>query len=128
NTAGSRGTEDGSAQTLYPCFEIQADPSGFYRVAHIYKTEPADKDYVKISVGDYILAIDGQDLKAGDNYWKAYTLAPGTKLEFTVNSKPAREGAWKTKVTPVSTTQYGTLQYEIWVADRRAMADKVSGG
>ena len=56
----------------------------------------------------------------------AYTEAVGTRLEFTVNSKPAKEGAWKTKVTPVGSHQYATLQYEKWVADRRAMVDKLS--
>jgi tricorn protease len=115
-------------QTRYPGFELQTDPSGFYRVTHIYKNGPADKDYVKINVGDYILAVDGQDLKAGDNYWKAYTTAPGTKLEFTVNAKPVKQGAWKTRLTAVSGAQYGNLQYEKWVADRRAMADKLSNG
>ncbi|HLJ96700.1 MAG TPA: S41 family peptidase [Gemmataceae bacterium] len=125
---GGRGREESGPQTRYPGFELQADPSGFYRVVHIYKNGPADKDYVKIHVGDYILAIDGQEIKAGDNYWKAYTLAPGTKLEFTVNGKPAKEGGWKTKVMPVSGTQYATLQYEKWVADRRAEVDKSSGG
>jgi tricorn protease len=128
-SAGLRGREQiTGAQTRYPGFELQADPSGYYKVTHVYKHGPADKDYVRISVGDYVLAIDGQELKAGDSYWKAYTTAPGGKLEFTVNSKPAKEGAWKTKVTPVSGAQYGTLQYEKWVTDRRAKVDKLSGG
>jgi tricorn protease len=97
-------------------------------VTHVYKNGPADKDYVKLTVGDYILAIDGDELKAGDNYWKAYTLAPGSKLEFTVNSKPEKEGAWKTKVAPVSSGAFATLQYDKWVADRRAMAERLSNG
>src|SRR5262249_28717905 len=66
--------------------------------------------------------------KAGDNYWKSYTQAPGGKLEFLVNNKPGKEGAWTTKVTPVSLAQYGSMQYERWVADRRAMVDRLSGG
>jgi tricorn protease len=127
-TAAVRGRDEGGVQTRYPGFELQVDPNGFYRVAHIYKNGPADKDYVKILVGDFVLAIDGQDLKAGDNYWKAYTTAPATKLEFTVNSKPAKQGAWKTKLTPVNSTQYATLQYEKWVADRRAKVDQQSNG
>jgi tricorn protease len=127
-SAGGRGRGDGGVQTRYPGFELQPDSSGFYRVAHVYKHGPADKDYVKINLGDYILAIDGQDLKVGDSYWKAYTTAPGTKLEFTVNSKPTKEGARKTKVRPVSATQYATLQYEKWVDDRRAAVEKLSGG
>src|SRR5258708_17444262 len=77
--------------------------------------------------GDFVLAVDGQDLKTSDNYWKLYTAAPGTKLEFLVNSKPTKEGAWSTKIRPVRASQHGSLQYERWVADRRARVDKLSG-
>jgi tricorn protease len=126
---GGRGgpREEAAAQTRYPGFELEA-ANGFYKVTHLYKNGPADKDYVKIDVGDYILAVDGQDLKAGDNYWKLYTTAPGGKMEFLVNSKPVKDGAWTAKVRPVSAAQHGTLQYERWVADRRAAVDKLSGG
>jgi tricorn protease len=127
-TAGGRTGRDGGAQTRFPGFEIESDPNGYYKVTHVYKHGPADKDYVKISVGDFILAIDGHELKAGDNYWKAYTEAPSSRIEFTVNSQPKIDGAWKTKVTPVSSFQHGTLQYEKWVDDRRAQVDKLSKG
>src|SRR5262249_2810019 len=116
------------ATTRFPGFELQLDKSGYYKVGHVYKNGPADKDFVKINTGDYILAIDGAEVKSGDNYWKNFTLAPGGKLEFTVNSKPAKEGAWTTRVTPVSAMQLATLQYEKWVADRRAAVERQSGG
>jgi tricorn protease len=128
-SGGARGgARDAGEQTRFPGFELEADPSGFYKVTHVYKNGPADKDYIKINVGDFVLAVDGQDLKAGDNYYKLYTEAPGSKLEFLINSKPAREGAWTAKVRPVSATQFSNLQYERWVADRRAQVDKLSGG
>jgi tricorn protease len=125
---GGRGREAAQAQTRYPGFELEADKSGYYKVSHIYKHGPADKDYVKINVGDYILAIDDQEIKAGDNYWKAYTMAPAGRMEFTVNSKPAQEGSWKTRITPVSSFQYNTLQYEKWVNDRKAMVERMTNG
>jgi tricorn protease len=130
-SAGSRSgrVRDGSSdQTRYPGFELEADSSGFYKVTHVYKAGPADKDYVKINRGDFILAIDGQPLKAGDNYWKLYTLAPGERMEFLVNNKPAKEGAWTAKLRPVNAMQYADLQYQRWVADRRKLVDKLSGG
>jgi tricorn protease len=114
--------------TRHPGFEMEADPSGYYKVTVIYKNGPADKDYAQVEVGNYILAIDDEELKAGDNYWKHYTSSPGTKIEFTVNSKPQKEGAWKTVITPVSSNQYATLQYEKWVADRKSAVDKLSDG
>jgi tricorn protease len=119
--------DDASDQTRYPGFDLEPD-SGFYKVTHIYRDGPADKDFVKIKVGDYVLAVDGQDLKAGDNYWKNFTMAPGGRFEFTVNSKPDKEGAWTTKITPVSNQQFGNLQYQRWVDERRALVDKLSNG
>jgi tricorn protease len=118
----------GGEETRYPGFELEADPSGLYKVVHVYKNGPADKDYVKIKRGDFILAIDGQPLKAGDNYWKLYTTAPGERMEFLVNNKPAKEGAWTAKVRPVNAMQYADLQYERWVAQRRKLVDKLSDG
>ncbi len=123
-----RGRDSENDQTRYPGFELEADPTGFYKVVHVYKNGPADKDYVKINPGDFILAIDGQPLKAGDNYWKLYTTAPGERIEFLVNNKPTKEGAWTTKVRPVNALRYADLQYERWVADRRQMVDQLSGG
>jgi tricorn protease len=127
---GGRGRSADAAadQTRYPGFDLESDSGGYYKVTHIYKNGPADKDYIKIKVGDFVLAVDGQELKAGDNYWKLFTSAPGAKLEFLVNDKPAKEGAWTVKIRPISANQHGTLQYERWVADRRAMVDKLSSG
>jgi tricorn protease len=119
---------EAQGQTRFPGFDLEADPSGYYKVTHVYRHGPADKDHVKLSAGNFILDIDGQELKAGDNYWKAYAGSPSGKFEFTVNNKPAREGAWRTRVTPVTNVQHATLQYEKWVADRRAMVDRLSGG
>lgn len=123
-----RDRDSGDPQTRHPGFELQPDASGFYKVVHVYKGGPADRDHVKIRLNDFILAVDGQDLKAGDNYWKHYTLAPAGRLEFTVNAKPTREGAWKARVTPVSALTLANLQYEKWVDERRALVDRLSNG
>ena len=114
--------------TRYPGFELEADASGYYKVAFVYKDGPADHDYVRVHAGDYILAVNGEALHSGDNYWKNYNLAPGRKLEFTVNSKPSADGAWKTKVEPANAGAYATLQYNRWVDERRAMSEKLSHG
>ena len=127
-TPGANPDAPAQAQTRYPGFEMEADASGYYKVTRIYKEGPADHDYVKLSVGDHILAIDGQGLKSGDNYWKLLNGIRGRKMEFTVNSKPAAEGAWKTKIEPGNAAAFATMQYRYWVDQRRAMVDKMSNG
>jgi tricorn protease len=128
HTGVSGPTGNEGVQTRHPGFELESDPSGFYRVGHIYRKGPADHDYVKIAKGHFILGVNGKDLKAGENYWRDFNQAPGRKLEFTVNSKPVKEGSWTVSVEPLSAAAFGTLQYEKWVDDRKEMVRKLSGG
>ncbi len=116
------------AQTRYPGFELAADPAGYYKVVKVYKDGPADKDFVKIHTGDFVLAIDGHPLRPPENYYRYYNALVGEKFEFTVNSTPTPTGAWKTRIQPVNAGDYTTLQYEDWVAQRKAMVEKMSGG
>jgi len=115
-------------QTRYPGFEIEPDASGYYKVSHIYRKGPADHDYVKLDVGNFILAINGKDLKTTDNYWKEYNLAFGRKFEFAVNSKPQMDGSWTISLEPLTAQAQGNLQYERWVDEARAKVDKLTNG
>ena len=44
--------------TRFLGFELEP-ANGRYRVSHIYREGPADKEWVDLKVGDYVLAIDG---------------------------------------------------------------------
>src|SRR6185295_13006587 len=96
-----------STTTRYPGFDFVADASGFYKVGHIYKNGPADRDYLKIKEGNFIISLDDRDLKVPDNYWQNFTNAPGTKFHFVLNDKPSKEGAWEVAITPVSGGAFG---------------------
>ncbi len=123
------GEQDPAAvRTRFPGFEIAADPSGFYKVVHVYRHGPAERDYVRVSPGDFLLAVDGVALKSGENYFALYDQAAGRRVELTLNNKPSMEGAWTTRVETVGASQHATLQYEKWVEDRRQMVDKLSNG
>jgi tricorn protease len=115
-------------QTRYPGFDLVADAAGLFKVGHVYKDGPADHDYLKIKTGDFVVSVDGHDLKSSENYWQFFTLAPGTKFHFLLNDKPAKDGAWEVTVTPVGSTEFGDLQYAKWVDDRRQMVAKLSNG
>ena len=115
-------------QTHYPGFDLAPDSSGFYKVTHIYKKGPADHDYVKVSSGNFIVAVNGHELKTTDNYWKMFNLLPGRKFEFTVNSRPSMDGSWNVSLEPLTQQAMGNLEYERWVDERRAMVDKATNG
>jgi tricorn protease len=127
-SGGPVDAERSTVQTRYPGFDLVSDSSGYFRVGHIYKTGPADHDYLKIHEGDYIISIDDHELKTTDNYWKYLTLAAGRKFHFMLNNKPAKDGAWDVTIEPLNSTAFGNLQYAKWVDDRRAMVDKLSSG
>jgi len=113
-------------QTHYPGFDLEPDAAGYYKVSYIYRKGPADHDYVKLVPGNYVLAINGKELKTTENYWKLFNLLPGKKFEFTVNSKPQFEGAWTVDIEPLNNQAMGNLQYERWVSERKSMVDKLS--
>ena len=116
------------AVTRYPGFDLVGDPSGFYKVGHIYKNGPADHDYLKISTGNFIVSVDDHELKTSENYWRYLTLAAGNKFHFLINDKPSKDGAWDVAVTPVAGPAFADLQYARWVDGRREMVTKASNG
>ena len=127
-SGGGRSSTTERVSTRYPGFDLEPDSSGYYKVGHIYKKGPADHDYVRITKGNFILAVNGKPLKTSDNYWKFFNLLTGRKFEFLVNSKPEMESAWIEKIEPLSGGAQSQLEYERWVDDRKKMVEKLSGG
>jgi tricorn protease len=124
---GGRG--GGGVSTGYLGFDLEADARvGRYRVAHIYEDGPADKDWVRVSTGDFLIAIDGKPVKAGEEYWALLNYRLNRKVEVTLNSKPTEEGAWKTRIAPINQGAQNQLRYERWVKERRAAVEKLGGG
>ena len=124
-----RGPAGGGVATSHLGMELEPDnAAGRYRVAYIYEDGPADKDWVKVKVGDYLLAIEGKPVKAGDEYWQFLNTRLNRKVNVTFNSKPAEDGAWHTRIEAISGGAYNQLRYERWVKERRQKVDELSGG
>jgi tricorn protease len=124
-----RGREGERVATAHLGVELAADDAaGRYKVTYVYEDGPADKDWVKVNVGDYLIAINGKPVKVGDNYYELLNHRLNRKLEVSFNNKPSEEGAWKTRIEPVTQQAYSQLRYERWVKERRATVDKLSNG
>ncbi len=115
-------------QTRHPGFELEPDASGYYKVSYIYRKGPADHDFVKLAVGNYVLAVNDKEMKTSENYWKLFNIMPERKFEFLVNSKPSTEGAWTVALEPLTTAAQSNLEYDRWVSDRKEMVSKLSDG
>lgn len=124
-----RGQGGGGVTTTHLGIELEPDSAaGRYRVAHVYEDGPADKDWVRVKTGDYLLAIDGKPVKAGDDYWTLLNQRLNRKVNVTFNSKPADDGAWSTRIEAIPTNAYSQLRYQRWVKERRKKVDELSGG
>ncbi len=124
-----RGQGGGGVSTGHLGLELEPDSAaGRYRVTHVYEDGPADKDWVRVKVGDYLLAINNKPVKVGDEYWQLLNNRLNRKIDVTFNSKPTDDGAWHTRIEAIPTNAYSQLRYERWVKNRRKTVDELSGG
>ncbi len=112
-------------QTRYLGFEMAPDAGG-YKVLHVYRDGPADKEWVRLKAGDYVTALDGMPIKAGDNYWQLLNSPLNEYVTVTVASSPT--GADRRDVRLRSIASHANLRYETWVEKNREMVDKATGG
>src|SRR5262249_12794378 len=126
---GPGASEPAPVTTRQLGLDLQADEaSGPCKVDHVYEEGPADKDWIKVSAGHYLIAIDGKPIKPGDDYFAFLGRRLNRKVELTLNDKPVPEGAWKVKYEPIPLTDFSNRRYQRWVKERRALVDKLSGG
>ncbi|HTR82224.1 MAG TPA: S41 family peptidase [Bacteroidota bacterium] len=115
--------------------DIVADKeTGLYKFQKIYvPTEynenavaPLARPDYNIKEGDYLLAINGTELKAPDDYNKYLQVTSGEKVSITVNAKPTLQGAKVYEVEPIHNDI--SLRYFRWLADNiKKVSDETNG-
>ena len=108
--------------------------NGRYRVTRIYDNENWNPDLraplaspgANVAVGDYIIAINGIELKAPDNIYRLLDGTANRQTALTVNSQPTMQGARQVVVVPVTSEQ--GLRSRAWVESNRRLVEKMSGG
>ena len=114
--------------------ELEADSSGRYRIAKIFAGENWDDGYrspltelgVDVSVGDYLLAIDGVELTTEQNPYQLLEGKGGKQVALTVNSQPSEAGSRTETVKTITSER--NLRYLDWVMSRAALVNELSGG
>ena len=94
------------------------------KVAEILPTGPLASKEANIVPGEVILAIDGEKVLAGKDYFPLLENKVGKKVRLTVAGKDGRERT--AYVRPIAGT--ADLVYRRWVERNRAMVDSLSGG
>jgi tricorn protease len=108
--------------------------NGRYRLTRIYDGESWNPDLraplaapgVDVSAGDYILAVNGVELRATDNLHRLLDGTVNRQTVLTVNQQPALTSARQITVVPIASDQ--GLRTRAWVEGNRRLVDKLSGG
>jgi tricorn protease len=108
--------------------------NGRYRIAKIFDGQNEEDIYrsplteigVNASVGDYVLAIDSEDLKGTDDPYRLLRNKADNPVQLTVNKRPSMEGARTISYRPIS--DEGNLIYLDWINSNRRKVSEATGG
>lgn len=108
--------------------------NGRYRFARILRGESWSPDLqaplaapgVNVSAGDYLLAVNGRELRADDNVYAVFQGTAGQQTVLKVGPRPDGENARTITVVPIPSE--GQLRNRSWVSDNRRKVEELSGG
>jgi tricorn protease len=108
--------------------------SGRYRIAKIFVGQNEEDIYrsplteigVNARVGDYVMAIDGEDLKGSDDPYRLLRNKSENPVQLTLNTKPSLDGARTISYRPI--TDEGNLIYLDWITSNRRKVSEATGG
>jgi len=108
--------------------------TGKYRIAKIYQGQNEEAIYrapltetgVNVAEGEYVLAIDGTELKADEDPYRLLRGKADRPVQLTVNTRPTTEGARSVTFNPIRSES--DLAYLDWTERNRQMVSKLSGG
>ena len=116
---------------------VDLEPAnGKLRIAKIYRSGPfaraskavaaLDLPGLNVHEGDYLLAIEGKPLAAGDDVYRFLVGTAGKPTRITVSSRPDTSGARTLTVVP--TAGSNTIRRYAWAEANRKRVEELSGG
>ena len=108
--------------------------NGRYRFERIYNGEnwnpdlraPLTQPGVDVKVGEYLLAVNGQDVHPPDSVYRYFEDTAGKQVRIKVGPYP--DGKDSREVTVVPVPSEFTLRNRAWEEDNRRTVEKLSGG
>lgn len=103
--------------------QVELDESGYYKITKILDGANWDKSLrsplqeigVNVSVGDYIIAVNGKPVTEIKNLFAELTGKTGDQVVLSVNDEPSNNGAKDVTVVPID--DESELYYYNWVKD-----------
>ena len=108
--------------------------NGRYRFARVYDGEnwnpqlkaPLTQPGVNVAAGEYLLAVNGRDLRASDNVYSFFENAAGKEVVLRVG--PDASGANAREVTVIPVPNEAGLRNLAWIEDNRRKVDRMTNG
>lgn len=113
----------------HPGFTIDYSHAGpGIKVKSVPAGAPGSFTKTRIGAGEYVVAINGVDVRPDEGLWKVLAGETGRDITFTVNSTPSRSGAREVKYRALSGGEWGDLHYKNRIEARRKYVESKSGG
>ncbi len=108
--------------------------NGRYRFARVYDGEnwnpqlkaPLTQPGVNVQAGDYLLAVNGRDLRSSDNVYSLFEETAGKSVVIKVGADPSGAGAREVTVVPID-NEAGLRNLD-WIEDNRRKVDQMTNG
>ncbi len=108
--------------------------NGRYRIRKIYTGEnwnpdlqaPLSAPGVNVREGDYLLAVNGRELRPPENPYAAFQGTVGQQVQIRVNARPVPAGSRLVTVVPIANE--AGLRTRDWIETNRRKVDSLSGG
>jgi tricorn protease len=108
--------------------------NGRYRFARVFEGEnwtpslraPLTQPGVNVRAGEYLLAVNGHELRPPDNLFRAFEATAGQAVTIRVGPEPDGRGARDVTVVPLESES--ALRNHAWVEANRRKVERLSGG
>jgi len=108
--------------------------NGRYRFARVYDGEnwnldlraPLTQPGVNVQEGEYLLTVNGRDVRATDNVYSFFEATSGKSVLLRVGPNPDGSGSREVTVVPVATE--ARLRNLAWIEGNRRKVDEATGG
>jgi len=140
-SAGHTYTSGGDAESVTPRvngflgidWELN---NNLYRIKRVvtpaaWDTEvrsPFDRPGVDVTIGDYILAVNGVELDPGKDPYSAFEGLSGKTVSLTVSRSGKKEDSKHLVIKCLTQGEEGSLRYLEWIENNRKLVDELSDG
>lgn len=108
--------------------------NGRYRFARVFDGEnwnpdlsaPLTQPGVNVRAGEYMLAVDGRDLRASDDIYSFFLESAGRQVVLKVGPNP--DGRDSREVTVIPVEDEKNLRHRAWIEDNRRKVYAATGG